>query len=124
MERIIHGTYFYGHKVSDYGIKHGYVDYHTLAEAMNIVYTSSLLEKTDGWEFVNGDSCYCEDDEVFQWYIISEQSADLLVRWTDEIVMYNEDLDLYVWGVTHYGTSWDYVLTDIRINMEEKCSEK
>ena len=24
--------------------------------------------------------------------------------------------DLYIWGVTHWGTSWDYVLTDIRYN--------
>ena len=22
---------------------------------------------------------------------------------------------MYVWGVTHWGTSWDYVLTDIEI---------
>ena len=34
---------------------------------------------------------------------------------TDEIVYYNEELDMYVWGITHYGTSWDYVLTDIAI---------
>lgn len=53
--------------------------------------------------------------EVFQYYIISEAGAEILKEWTDEIVWYNEELDLYVWGVTHYGTSWDYVLTDIKI---------
>lgn len=53
--------------------------------------------------------------DVFQYYIISEAGAEILKEWTDEIVWYNEELDLYVWGVTHYGTSWDYVLTDIKI---------
>ena len=38
------------------------------------------------------------------------------MRETNEIVFYSEDLDMYLWGVTHYGTSWDYVLTDIKID--------
>lgn len=29
------------------------------------------------------------------------------------ILYYIEELDLYILGVTHYGTGWDYVLTDI-----------
>ena len=28
----------------------------------------------------------------------------------------NETLDLYIWGVTHYGTGWDYVLTNINLD--------
>ena len=28
---------------------------------------------------------------------------------TDEPVFHDEELDLYVWGITHFGTSWDYV---------------
>lgn len=54
--------------------------------------------------------------EIFQWYIISDSGADLLMRETSEIVYYNEELDMYLWGVTHYGTSWDYVLTNIKID--------
>ena len=26
---------------------------------------------------------------------------------------YLEELDMYIWCVTHWGTAWDYVLTDI-----------
>lgn len=51
--------------------------------------------------------------EIFQYFIISDNGADILKRYTNEIVMYNADLDMYVWCVTHWGTSWDYVLTDI-----------
>lgn len=58
--------------------------------------------------------------EVFQWYIISAYGAEILEDYTDELVWYNEELDMYVWGVTHWGTSWDYVLTDIRCNAKEE----
>ena len=29
------------------------------------------------------------------------------------ILYYIDELDLYILGVTHLGTGWDYVLTDI-----------
>lgn len=57
-----------------------------------------------------------EYQEVFQWFIISDWGARLLQQETNEIVYYNETLDMYLWGVTHYGTSWDYVLTSIKID--------
>ena len=60
-------------------------------------------------------------DEIFQYYIISDNGAEILKDYTNEIVFYNEALDMYVWGVTHWGTSWDYVLTDIRLNCGEEA---
>ena len=59
-----------------------------------------------------------QDDtqEVFQWFIVDDWGARLLQQETNEIVYYNEKLDMYLWGVTHYGTSWDYVLTNIKID--------
>lgn len=55
-------------------------------------------------------------DEIFQYYIVSDNGAEILKE-INEIVFYNEELDMYVWGVTHWGTSWDYVLTDIKCNV-------
>ena len=55
-------------------------------------------------------------DEIFQYYIVSDNGAEILKE-INEIVFYNEALDMYVWGVTHWGTSWDYVLTDIPCNV-------
>ncbi len=57
-------------------------------------------------------------DEVYQYYIVSDNGARILEEF-NEIVYYNEKLDMYVWGVTHFGTSWDYVLTDIPCNANE-----
>lgn len=56
-----------------------------------------------------------DEPEVFQWFIVDDWGARLLQD-INEIVYYNEKLDMYLWGVTHYGTSWDYVLTNIEID--------
>lgn len=58
-------------------------------------------------------------DEIFQYYIISDNGAEILKQYTNEIVFYNSELDMYVWGVTHYGTSWSYVLTEIECEKDE-----
>ena len=56
-----------------------------------------------------------QEQEVFQWYIVDYWGARLL-KDINQIVYYNETLDMYLWGVTHYGTSWNYVLTNIKID--------
>ena len=61
------------------------------------------------------DNPYYHD--IFQYYIVSDNGAEILAE-AGEIVFYNEELDMYVWGVTHWGTSWDYVLTNIKIEEE------
>jgi hypothetical protein len=63
------------------------------------------------WEMISGKF----DQAVMQDYIISEYGFEILADYTDELVFYNESLDMYIWSVTHFGTSWDYVLTDIRL---------
>lgn len=63
-------------------------------------------------------------EEIFQYFIISDNGAEILKDYTNEIVFYNEALDMYVWGVTHWGTSWDYVLTDIKLNCGEEALSK
>ena len=67
----------------------------------------------EDWELVNGDF----DQEIYQDYIISEYGYRFLVDHTDEPVFYNERLDVYIWGIAHYGTAWSHVLTDIGLIM-------
>ena len=55
-----------------------------------------------------------KEPEVFQYYIVDDNGAEIL-KDADELVWYCEELDMYLWGVTHYGTSWNYVLTNIEI---------
>ena len=58
--------------------------------------------------------------DYYDYFIISAVGADILKYWTNEYVIYSEKLDLYVWGVDHFGTSWDYVLTEIEFKDEEE----
>ena len=180
----IYGEYFYGNKISDYGLENGYVDYGTLSKAFDAVLNNDIVERTMAagfdWELVSGfidnsdrieeiqsdmeeleqdaaqyrdraadaydagnlEECdeleksaeRCADrleelreeleklereqdetPEIFQWYIVSNGGADILQE-MNELVYYCYELDLYVWGVTHWGTSWDYVLTNIPCN--------
>lgn len=62
-------------------------------------------------------------EEVFQWFIISDNGAEILKEWTNELVVYNRELDMYLWGVTHWGTSWTHVLTDIRCNVQDEDNQ-
>ena len=40
---------------------------------------------------------------------------DIKEKYNDELIIaYSEVLDNYVLLVNHFGTSWDYVLTDIK----------
>jgi hypothetical protein len=133
--------YFCGNKISAYGLQNKRVDYRTLAAAFDAVLANGIMEKTYDigyWELYNGDDCCyydndgneitrdeydenggdCEYYDVYQCYIISAAGASILADYTNEIVWYNDELDLYVWGVTHFGTAWDYVLTDIEIDLE------
>lgn len=162
----IYGEYFYGNKISEYGLKNGYLDYATLAKAFDAVLNNDIMNKTYDigyWDQESGfidnsdaieelqdqieeledqitDDTTPEHDEeitakieelqdqieeleneqdelpeVFQWYIVSDKGARILEE-INEIVYYNEALDMYIWGVTHWGTSWDYVITDVPCN--------
>ena len=57
--------------------------------------------------------------EVFQWFIVGENGADIIKKYTDDPLYYNKELDMYLWGITHLGTAWSYVLTDVKLNCGE-----
>ena len=113
------GTYFCGNKISVYGREHNRLDYATFAKAFDAVLNNNIFGMFEGWELVNGsdyDEETEEGQEVFQWFIVSDSGAQMIQDYTNEILYYHDDLDIYLWGVTHYGTSWDYVLMDIPCN--------
>jgi hypothetical protein len=125
----IYNKTFYGAKISDYGLEHSRVDYGALRCAFDCVLCNDItrlfFSEINGEyiepELINGAD-YNDDGgavDIFQYYIISQNGAEILQRLTDEIVYYIEPIDLYIWGATHYGTSWDYVLTDIEIDNED-----
>ena len=188
---FVHGKYFYGNEISEYGQENGYVDYRTLAKAFDSVLNNDIIQKTyeigyweqesgfvdntEEIEEIQGQIDELEDEitemenlfeqyeddaeadltneseimqnllskveelkeqieeleeeqensyneEIYQYYIVDDNGARILEE-INEIVYYNEELDMYVWGVTHWGTSWDYVLTDIKCNVPYEDEE-
>ena len=159
MSKYVHKSpYFYGNKISDYGLENGYVDYATLSkpfdepeqvngfidnserleeieEELETLHNENVIENnetdTPEYEFYMNRIEELEEEkeelererdstpEIFQYFVISSYGAQILQELTDEIVYYLPVIDCYVWGVTHWGTSWDYVLTDIPVEIEQ-----
>ena len=59
-----------------------------------------------------------EQQEIYQYFIVSYSGAELLQEYTNDPVFYLPVIDCYIWGVTHWGTSWDYVLTDVKLELK------
>lgn len=116
----MYGNKVFGVEVSSYGLENGYLDYRTLSKIVGgCILNNNLFGAyyPEDWELVSGEEL-CDEDEyydIYQFYIISEYGYEFLSRHTNEIVYYNNELDLYLWGITHFGTSWDYVLTDLKL---------
>lgn len=58
------------------------------------------------------------DTEIFQYYIIDniyEYDIEMLLEFEPNtvIIAYSEVLDKHILMVDHFGTSWDYVLTNV-----------
>lgn len=78
------------------------------------------IESGELLEYFDADGNPCEEEdaeettenEIFQFYLIDRGTAQRLMRSTNEVVMYSDMLNLYVLGVTHLGTAWDYVGTE------------
>lgn len=113
---------FMGQPVSEYAEAHGYVDYAALASCFPTVLNNTVFSRfPEEFECINGPEI--EDDdypEIMQWYIIDSHGADILTSRTEEYVYYAESMHIYLWGITHYGTDWRYVLTDIPLTEGSK----
>lgn len=73
------------------------------------------LENGELWHYYDAEGNEVEEDDdyetedcvdIYQYYLIDNQTAEVLMEHTDEIVFWCEMLDLYVLGVTHFGTMW------------------
>ena len=156
--------YFCGNLISEYGRKHGKVDYSTFCKAFDAVLNNGIMQELEnqGYYFdiesgltdnseeieelnstisdIEDSDDFTEDEkaerieelrekieelesdqndmEIFQYYIVSDSGAELIRDYNVGILFYNSDLDLYIWGIQHYGTSWDYVLTNIPCDVD------
>jgi hypothetical protein len=167
--QILKSGYFYGNKISEYGLQNGYLDYATLSKAFDAVLCNDItklfysdingeyneveqingyIDNSDEIEELNDriselmldnendehtaeidklqeqiDELENEQDyqpEIYQYFIVSDNGKRIIEEFTNDPLFYIPVLDVYVWGVTHWGTSWDYVLTDTKLIYTEE----
>ena len=91
------------------------ISYSYLAKKVGDAILCNNINQTGQNFFLNEQD---EDVEVYQSFVISDDGARELINHTDEIVGYNSTLEVFVWNITHFGTSWDGVHTDYDENAE------
>jgi len=82
-------------------------------ENSSLILCNAIAEDFDYLGLESGFDDEDEDDndilEIFQYYIVDSNTAEFLKEHTNEHIFYHNRLDIYILGVTHFGTSWDYV---------------
>ena len=63
------------------------------------------------WEIVSG----VFKEAIMQDFIITEFGYELLKKYTDELVFYNEKLDMYIWAATFWESGAAYKLSDVKL---------
>ena len=130
-------------KLSRETLEAGYLDYSALASMLydGMILNNSLDLETfldeipeGAWferyeEFLE-DENLTEDEydsyeyfydalgSVYQWYMVSDRDARFLLD-AGELVIYSDDLNINLWCITHFGTSWSYVYTNVKLEGTE-----
>lgn len=105
------------------------INYRTLTDFIftDMILCNNIVRYSDNWDLELGDDYNEEMGEyidIYQYYIVDFDSWRLekykeylqeTKKESDLILWYDNDLDIYILGVSHYGTSWDCVSTDIEI---------
>ena len=92
----------------------------------SLILCNNIINDYEDMELVNGSEYDEEDDtytEIYQYYIIDDNLANRLIDNTNEIIYYHNRLDIYVLGVDHFGTNWQYVLTDFKLELVEDTED-
>ena len=107
--------------LNDYEKEHNRISYKRLVERYfnNMILCNNIANNYEDLEIVAGSDYDEEEDtykDIYQYFIVDGCFDEEALQKVGEelgVVYYDSNLDLYILGVDHLGTSWDYVLTDI-----------
>ena len=104
--------------LNKFELETGHISYKNLLKRLNIydnmVLCNNIREYFDLQLIIDDNT---SNSDIYQYFIcdVAEYVIDLLkdcfAEQTDIVLYYCEELDVYVLGVTHFGTGWDAVLT-------------
>lgn len=108
--------------LNEYEREHNRISYRRLIERVGDIWLFNQAPKLSNYdfEFVLNSDYDEENDEyidIYQYYLIDIDNYTLEIlqenNCKDLIIAWSETLEEYILCVDHFGTSWDYVLTDI-----------
>ena len=119
-------------KLNEYEKEHKKISYATLCDYLfESMILCNNIEKLEGfWDGLEIGNIYDEETDtyvdIYQFFIVDfpNFNYDFMQKYlqNDIILFYNEELDLYILGVDHFGTGWSYVLTDIEYTTDYENS--
>lgn len=83
----VYGEYFYGNKISAYGLEHGYVDYGTLAKAFDAVLNNDIIRNTYEIGYWEQETGYTDNTEEI------EEKRDMIEELEEERDTYAGELE-------------------------------
>ena len=117
-------------RMGNYEKERGYASYRTIIEYFigDIVLCNNITEIDESvydnlpikerYYNENDDNAYCDDSapEIYQYYLchVSDYEKEQCEK-AGLILSYSDKLDCDVLCVDHWGTSWDYVLTNVKL---------
>lgn len=108
-------------KIAKRELEAGRITFRTLADYVgDMVLCNNIMQRYGNeLEVINFDNLFDENGnayDIYQSFIITDSGYEFLEEYApEEIVFYDNELDIYVWGITHFGTDWDYVFTSIKV---------
>ena len=115
--------------LNDYEREHNKISYRRLIERIGKIWLFNKAYELSDYDFepVLGN-IYDEETEeykdIYQYYLIDIKSYTLELlqkaNCKDLIIAWSEKLEEYILCVDHFGTGWDYVLTDIEPTTDYK----
>ena len=108
--------------LSEYEKENNRISYRRLVQRLGNIWLFNNALKLSDYDFeYEVNSNYNEDNDtyldIYQYYLLDINSYMIeklqKLKCKDVIIAWSESLDNYILLVDHFGTSWDYVLTDI-----------
>ena len=110
------------------------ISYGTLTSFMftDMILCNNIEKYSNNWDLELGEDYDEENEEnidIYQYYIVDvdnwrlEKYKEYLEetnKKSDLILWYDYELDIYILGVSHCGTAWSYVPTNIEIDNQEE----
>lgn len=120
--------------LNEYEKEHKKISYARLIKYLfsDMILCNDFYKADENFEdYIESGSYYDEETEeykdIYQYFIVNLYSSctyDFIKKYCNNeiILFYSEKLDLYILGVDHLGTGWDYVLTDFEYTTEYEKS--